>query len=163
MIFSFFARHQPTQPFANSVVSGIGGLLAIGGIGALSVYAHAPLIMAPFGASCVLLFSLPSSPLSQPANVIGGHGVSTLIGLLFRMVLPDEWWAAAIAVGMAIAVMAVFRVTHPPAGADPLVVFTSDPDLEFLAMPALAGAVLLVGIATLYHRASGTTYPMKKV
>lgn len=79
------------------------------------------------------------------------------------MVLPDEWWAAAIAVGMAIAVMAVFRVTHPPAGADPLVVFTSDPDLEFLAMPALAGAVLLVGIATLYHRASGTTYPMKKV
>ncbi|SEB73153.1 HPP family protein [Nitratireductor aquibiodomus] len=160
---TFFTRHQPAQPAKAVVMAGIGGLLAIGAVGALSVYANAPLLMAPFGASCVLLFSVPSSPLSQPINVIGGHALSTLVGLALRMALPNEWWAAAIAVGVAIAVMAALRVTHPPAGADPLVVFASDPEWDFLFMPAIAGAAMLVGAATMFHRVNRTPYPMEKV
>lgn len=157
----FFHRLQAAQPLRTSLIAGIGGVLAIGGVGALTAYAHAPLIMAPFGASCVLLFSVPASPLSQPANVIGGHFVATLAGLLLRLILPNEWWAAAIAVGLAIAVMAALRVTHPPAGADPLVVFADDPGFGFALMPVLAGAMLLVAIAALYHRATGTAYPIR--
>lgn len=162
-MLSFFARHQPAQPLHKTAIAGAGGLIAIGLIGALSAYSHAPFIMAPFGASCVLLFSVPGSPLSQPANVIGGHGVATLVGLLLRLVLPNEWWAAAIAAGVAIAAMAALRVTHPPAGADPLVVFADDPGFGFLVMPVLVGASLLVGTATLFHRTTGTPYPMRKV
>ncbi len=162
-MLTFFTRHQPAQPAKAVIMAGIGGLLAIGAVGALSVYANAPLIMAPFGASCVLLFSVPASPLSQPINVVGGHLLSTMVGLALRMAFPNEWWAAAIAVGLAIAVMAALRVTHPPAGADPLVVFSSDPEWDFLFMPTLAGAAILVGAATLFHRANGTPYPMEKV
>jgi CBS-domain-containing membrane protein len=161
-MLTFLMRHQPPQPIRNALLAGIGGVLAIGSVGAFTAYAHAPFIMAPFGASCVLLFSVPASPLSQPANVIGGHVVATLVGLLLRLVLPDAWWAAALAVGLAIALMAALRVTHPPAGADPLVVFAADPGFAFLIMPVLAGACVLVAIATLFHRASRTVYPTRR-
>ncbi|WP_237151616.1 HPP family protein [Oryzibacter oryziterrae] len=159
---SFFTRHQAHQPLRHSLLAGLGGLIAVGIIGASSVYAHALLIMAPFGASCVLLFSLPSSPLSQPINVVGGHVLAALIGLLLRLALPDAWWAAALAVGLAIALMTALRITHPPAGATPLVVFAANPGFGFLVLPVLSGACVLVGVATVFHRLSGTVYPMRK-
>lgn len=167
----YFTRHLPPLPFRRTMLVGLGSTLAVGFLGALTVYAHVPLLIAPFGASCVLLFSVPASPLSQPAHVIGGHVVATLIGLAFRllfmqqwwpeMVLVDQWWIAAIAVGLSIAVMAALRVTHPPAGADPLVIFSAEPHLSFVLFPVLIGAVALVAIATLYHRATGGTYPVR--
>ena len=157
----FFSRLQPSQPISKALVAGCGGFLAVALAGALSVYSDAHLLMAPFGATCVLLFSVPASPLSQPINVIGGHFVSMLIGLLMHMLLPDVWWAAALSVGIAIAVMAALRITHPPAGADPLVVFASDPGFAFLFMPTLAGACLFVFAALVFHKASGTIYPTR--
>lgn len=160
---TFLARRQPRQSFRSALIAGLGGLIAIGAVGALTVHARTPLVMAPFGASCVLLFSLPMSPLSQPANVVGGHVVATLIGLLLRLLLPNEWWAAALAVGLAIAVMAALRLTHPPAGADPLVVFATDPGFGFVILPVLSGAAVLVAVAVLFHRSSGTAYPAKDV
>jgi CBS-domain-containing membrane protein len=159
---SFFTRHLPQQPMRHALVAGLGGLIAIGVIGAFTAYLHTPLIMAPFGASCVLLFSVPASPLSQPANVVGGHVVATLVGLVLRLMLPNEWWAAALAVGLAIALMAALRVTHPPAGADPLVVFATDPGFSFLLLPVLSGAIVLASVAALFHKSSGTVYPTRK-
>jgi CBS-domain-containing membrane protein len=159
---AYFHRHQPVPSPLNIVLAGLGGLIAIAFIGGLSVYAGTPLLMAPFGASCVLLFSVHASPLSQPMNVVFGHLVSTAIGLALRMVLPNEWWAVALAVGLAIAVMAALRVTHPPAGADPIVVFAADPGWQYLVFPVLCGALCLVFIASLYHRVSGKLYPAEK-
>lgn len=158
---SFLARLQPPQPLRSVLFAGLGGLIAIGVIGALTAISQTPLIMAPFGASCVLLFSLPASPLSQPANVVGGHLLSTLIGLLLRLALPDVWWAQALAVGLVIAAMAALRLTHPPAGADPLVVFAADPGFDFLVLPVLIGSCALVAVAAVFHRVSGTPYPNK--
>lgn len=158
----FFARHQAKQPLRTAILAGLGGMIAIGAVGAATFYGHTLLIMAPFGASSVLLFSVPNSPLSQPANVIGGHLVATLVGLVLRMLLPNDWWAVALAVGLVITLMAVLRVTHPPAGADPLVVFAANPGFGFLILPVLSGAIMLVCVATLFHRCNGTLYPIRK-
>lgn len=158
----FFARHQPPQSIGTALLAGLGGVITIGVVGALTHYMHSPLIMAPFGASCVLMFAVPGSPLSQPANVIGGHFVATMVGLMLRLFLPNEWWAAALAVGLAITLMAMLRVTHPPAGADPLVVFATDPDFSFLLLPVLSGTIVLVCVAALFHKLSGTIYPARK-
>ncbi|MDQ0511374.1 HPP family protein [Ancylobacter amanitiformis] len=157
----YFHRHQPPHHPHIAVLAGIGAMVAIGVTGALSVYAGAPLLIAPFGASAVLLFSVPASPLSQPANVVGGHVVATAAALALHMVLPGTWWAAAIAVGVAIALMALLRITHPPAGADPLLVFAGDPTWAFLIMPVGLGAVALVAIAVIFHRLTRTTYPLR--
>ncbi|GLK73103.1 HPP family protein [Ancylobacter dichloromethanicus] len=157
----YFHRHQPPHKPHTAALAGLGAMIAIGVTGALSFHAGAPLLIAPFGASSVLLFSVPNSPLSQPANVVGGHLVATGVAIALHMVLPGTWWAAAIAVGAAIALMALLRLIHPPAGADPLLVFASDPSWAFLVMPVGMGAVALVAIAALFHRSTGTTYPLK--
>jgi CBS-domain-containing membrane protein len=145
-------RHQIGQPFPIVVKAGIGGLLAIGVVAWLSHVIGNPLLMAPFGATCVLLFSLPTSPLSQPANVVGGHLVSTAIGLMLHMILPVEWWSLGLAVGLAITAMAALRLTHPPAGADPLVVFFDNPGWTYLGFPVALGSMALIVIAWLFHQ-----------
>ncbi|MEM1161881.1 MAG: HPP family protein [Pseudomonadota bacterium] len=117
------------------------------------------MIMAPFGASCVLIFGVPSAPLSQPANVVGGHLVSAAMGMLAFSLLGDFWWFPAVGVGLAISCMAALRVTHPPAGANPLVVYAIEPDWWFMLFPTACGAVLLVVIGVIFHRLSGTEYP----
>ena len=145
-------RQQPAQSLPVVFKAGIGGLLAISAVAWISLVTGNPLLMAPFGATCVLLFSVPGSPLSQPANVIGGHVVSTAIGLLLHMFLAVEWWSLGLAVGLAIAAMAALRVTHPPAGADPLVVLLDNPGWGYLGFPVAFGALVLILIAWLFHR-----------
>lgn len=154
-----FKRHQPPVSFKAAMIAGVGGASAIGVLGAASTLGS-PLLMAPFGASCVLLFSAPQSPLSQPANVIFGHAVSALVGLAFLSLFPAHWGVIAVAVGVAITVMAVLRVTHPPAGANPLVIFAASPSVDFFVFPVVVGAVLLVGVAWSYHRISNSDYPL---
>lgn len=156
----FLVRHQPTQSMRASCIEGLGGILAIGVAGACGAYSGAPLIMAPFGATCVLLFSVPQSPLSQPANVIGGHFLAALIGVIAYKFLPYEWWSIALAVGVAIAAMSVLRLTHPPAGASPIVVFADHAGWSFVTVPVLVGAVMLVLIAIVFHRMAKTPYPL---
>ena len=58
---TFFTRHQPQQSIRNALMAGLGGLIAIGAVGAFTAYAHTPLIMAPFGASCVCCSRFPAA------------------------------------------------------------------------------------------------------
>ena len=145
-------RKQPVETISNSIKAGVGGTMAIAILILLGSLFDNTLLMAPFGATCVLLFSLPASPLSQPINVIGGHLVSITIGLVLHSFLPTDWWSLGMAVGIAISVMAVLRVTHPPAGADPIVVFFSSPGWEYLIFPVVIGSVILVITAWVYHQ-----------
>ena len=98
-----FTRHQPIESYARALKAGLGGALAITTLVLLGYVSDSALLMAPFGASCVLLFSLPNSPLSQPINVIAGHTISVVIGLVLHSFLPVDWWSLALAVGLAIA------------------------------------------------------------
>lgn len=161
IIRGLLSRQQPRQPVSVVMKAGVGGVLAIGSVAWLSHATGNALLMAPFGATCVLLFSVPNSPLSQPPNVIGGHIVSTAIGLLLHALLPVEWWSLGLAVGLAIAAMAALRVTHPPAGADPLVVFFDSPGWEYIGLPVAFGSLVLIVIAWMFHRLPPrTVYPV---
>lgn len=156
-------RQQAKQSLKLNIKSGIGGVVSIAAIAWLSVLTDSLLLMAPFGASCVLLFSVPNSPLSQPINVIGGHLVSTTIGILLFQFLPSEWWSLGLAVGLSITAMAILRITHPPAGADPLVVFFGAFGWEYLVFPVVTGSVLLTLLAWFFHKLPpGAEYPVLK-
>ncbi|OED50279.1 hypothetical protein AB838_02730 [Rhodobacteraceae bacterium (ex Bugula neritina AB1)] len=157
----YFKRALPPASLRMAVLAGLGAFLAIAVLSLLTTHANILLLMAPFGASCVLLFAVPASPLSQPAHVVGGHVLATAVALALNALLPDTWWALALAVGLSIALMAALRLTHPPAGADPLVVFAADPGISFLLFPVLTGALALVAIAAVFHRFSGHDYPLK--
>lgn len=129
----------------------IGALLAIGSIGWLSQISATPWLMAPFGASCVLVFGVPDSPLAQPRNLVGGHLLATLAGLLVLGGFGYTWWSAALAVALAIVAMQAARMLHPPAGATPLVVLASGAGWDFLYSPVLGGSVLIVLIGWLIN------------
>ncbi|ODT22887.1 MAG: hypothetical protein ABS35_13780 [Kaistia sp. SCN 65-12] len=131
--------------------SGLGGAVGIGAVGALAVTTHQPFLLAPFGASAVLLFGHPASPLAQPANVVGGYFVATIVTLLLLMLFPGAWVAAAAGVGIAIALMSILRITHPPAGAIPILAATSTIQGGTLLGVVLGGSIGLVGVASLHH------------
>ncbi len=157
----FIHRHLPQMTVQAWMKVGVGGALGIGIVGLLSELSGAPLLIAPFGATAVLLFSVPSSALAQPMNVIGGHVVVSLLAIALRSVLPPEWWAIGLAVGLALLVMAMLRITHPPAGANPIIIFLTDPGIEFLFVPILAGSVLLVAVAyVVHHLPPRAVYPL---
>ncbi|WP_262410314.1 HPP family protein [Pseudomonas sp. N40(2020)] len=116
--------------------------------------------MASFGASCVLAFGMPESPLAQPRSIIGGHLVSTLIGLLILSTLGSSWWAGALAVGLALVAMQQTRTLHAPAGANPLIVLAAGAPFSFLVTPVLTGSIVIVVVAScLNNIRSRGSYP----
>ncbi|RUT28095.1 HPP family protein [Paenibacillus zeisoli] len=144
----------------NVLIGFIGGFVAVGLLAILTEMGHGLWIMAPFGASCVLAFGVWDSPLSQPRNIIGGHLISTLTGLLVYHLVGGGFLSMAIGVGAAISFMMLAKMTHPPAGADPLVVIMAGSSWSFLFTPVLIGAVVIVAAALIINNLDRTrNYP----
>jgi CBS-domain-containing membrane protein len=142
------------------LLAGIGSFIAIGALAHGETGLGLPLVVAPFGASCALVFGAPSSQLAKPRNVIGGHLISAALGLLAASLIASPALAMAAGVGLAIAGMLLTDTLHPPAGADPIVVVLSHAPLSFLLMPVLVGTLSIVLIGALYHRlVTGHGYP----
>lgn len=125
---------------------------------------HGPLVVASMGASAILVFVVPASPLSQPRAVFGGHMLAASVGLLVRPAVPDPWLAAGLAIGIAIAVMNLLRCLHPPAGGTVLLaVFAAAPEpasrWTFLIMPLALDVLLLLVCAIAWNRLTGHSYP----
>jgi CBS-domain-containing membrane protein len=154
------AALPPRAPGKAVALAFVGGFLAIAVIALLAQSLHVALVLGSFGASCVLVFGYPDVPFSQPRNVIAGHLFSTLIGLAFVHLCGPHWWSVALAVGSAIAVMMLTRTVHPPAGSNPVIVFLMQPGWGFALFPTLAGAVILVLAALLFHNLTrGARWP----
>lgn len=148
----------PRPPIDEVVYSLIGGGLGILLLGILSKVSGNPLLIAPFGATCVLLFAVPESPLAQPRAVVGGHVLATMIGLVCLATLGSDGTSIAIAVGLAIGVMQLTRTVHPPAGATPIVVIMSGAAWHFLVSPVLVGCGLLVVLALVFNNLAKTRH-----
>lgn len=120
-----------------------------------------PWMAAPLGASAVLVFGVPASPLAQPWAVVGGNTLSALVGVACLHVLggvPEL--AAAVAVALAIALMFAARCLHPPGGAAALLmVLAGVHDWHFAVFPLLANSVLLVLAGMAYNTLTGRRYP----
>ena len=152
---------SPLQVHVKDVVTGlIGGFLTISILVFLTNITSALWFMAPFGASCVLAFGVWNAPLSQPRNIIGGHFVSTFVGLAIYYVWGNDPWAIGLAVGLAIAFMMLTKTTHPPAGAEPLVVMMGGYSWGYLITPVLIGSIVIVVFALLINNLrSNREYP----
>lgn len=117
-------------------------------------------LVAPLGASAVLVYGVPASPLAQPWSVIGGNTLSALVGITMLHLVPSPLPAAALAVGVAIAAMIALRCLHPPGGAAALLtVMVGAQDWSFALFPVLANSLLLVTVGVAYNRATGRSYP----
>ncbi|MGO2088128.1 MAG: HPP family protein [Oceanisphaera sp.] len=142
----------PPKPTMVQLLKGlVGSSLGILVLCILGQTTEVPWLMAPFGATCVLLFAVPTSPLAQPRNVIGGHLISATVGLIALYGFGDSIMVIALAVGVATMLMQYFRAVHPPAGANPLVIILAGQSavgFDYLLTPVLIGSVTLVAIAS---------------
>lgn len=154
------ATCPPRADLSDIASAWMGGAVAIAVVAYGSTLAHSPLVVGSFGATCVLLFGFPDSPFSQPRNVIGGHFLASLVGLLFLYFVGPQWWSMALAAASGIAIMQLTRTVHPPAGSNPVIVMLTAPHWQFLITPTLAGAVLLVIVALFFNNLrEGRSYP----
>ena len=140
------------------LVTGLVASLALGG------GSDVPLLIAPMGASAVLLFAVPTSPLAQPWSIIGGNTVSALIGVTCGRYIGDPMLAAALAAGLAIAAMMALKCLHPPSGAVALTAVLGGPAIEaagygFVLWPVGVNSLLLLGAALLFNNLTGRRYP----
>ena len=119
----------------------------------------APWLVAPMGASAVLVFAVPSSPLAQPWPVVGGNTLSALVGVLCALLIPDPAWAGAAAVACAIGLMFWLRCLHPPGGAAALMCALGGVGLSFVLFPVLLNSVLMLLAGVAYNRLTGRPYP----
>jgi CBS-domain-containing membrane protein len=137
-------------------------LFAIGLLGWIADASGAPLMLASFGASSVLLFGMPESPFSQPRNTVLGHLLAAAIGIAAGAWLGDAWPAMALAVASALGLMKLTRSVHPPAGSTAIIAVHLHPSLEFLVLPTLAGSAILVLLAALYNNVfERRRYPLR--
>jgi CBS domain-containing membrane protein len=121
-------------------------------------------LIAPMGASAVLVFAVPASPLAQPWSVIVGNTLSTAVGIACVRWIPDPAWAAAVAVGAAIGLMFATRSLHPPGGAAALLaVLTHTDHFSAALFPTLANSLLLVVAGVAYNTLTGRRYPHVQV
>ena len=84
-------------------------------------------LIAPVGASAVLLFALPHAPLAKPWSVLGGYLVSTLAALGSVAWIPMPQLAAAVSVAISVWLMIRLNCVHPPGGALALFIVLEGP------------------------------------
>ena len=116
--------------------------------------------MASLGASALLVFVLPSSPMAQPWAVFGGNGISAVIGIACVNLLGNPMMSAPVAVGLSILGMFVLRCLHPPAAAVAMITaLGSIGSFEYALFPVLTDSVLLIMAGVFYNNFTGKTYP----
>jgi CBS domain-containing membrane protein len=163
-------QHSPRPPLATALAGLVGGFLGIAAIGLVDQFVlndtDLALVIGAFGATAVLVFGAPGSPLAQPWNVIVGHLLSAVIGVAAFQLFGPGWLAAALAVGLAIFAMQMSRSLHPPGGASALIAVAGSAQVHDLGwlyplFPVGAGAALLVAVALVVNNiGAGRRWPL---
>lgn len=153
---------------ARSILGALIGLACAGiaGIWWLDGQAAMPWLVAPIGASTVLAFALPASPLAQPWALFGGNVISALIGIACGTLLGIPLAAACVALAAAIGAMFVLRCLHPPGGAVAVMAALGIAGPEHLdpavvLIPVALNTAVLVFAAIAYNRLCGRRYPQR--
>ena len=154
-----FGPQIKTAPMQNTLVAALGLAFALTMIEVLMWSTNIPpvALIAPFGASAVLIFYASQGPFSQPWPVVVGNTVSALVGLALVWALPDIGiWLVPIAVGLA---MLALHALYPPGGA--VAMLTHQTDWNFALFPVALGSIILVANASLRGIFSRRRYPAK--
>lgn len=130
------------------------GIATVAGIGQTVLAGlDLTLMLGSLGASAVLLYGTPRSPFAQPRNLVGGHLLSAIVGVLcWRVLHSYPGLAAALAVSTAIAAMHLTRTLHPPGGATALIAIIGSREIHdmgflYVLVPGTLGPLILLVVA----------------
>lgn len=154
-------------PLKDRLLCGIGALLGLAISSLISWYVLGDFnawYIAPMGASSVLLFAVPASPLAQPWNMVVGNTIAGIIGVTCAMFISNSTEAFSVAVALAIFLMMTTDSLHPPSGAVAITAVLGGESIHqlgyyFIFYPVLLNSVLLLVIAIIFNRLLGKQYP----
>ena len=115
-------------------------------------------LAASFGSSVVVVFGYPENEFAQPKNVLLGHLLCALVGIIFVTlfnITQDRsifFIAIGLAVGISVMLMMAFKITHPPAGGNTIVVMLAQNSFQFLIFPIMVGAITIIIGGVIYNR-----------
>ena len=161
----YFGGDQPRVSWAERVRSVLGAFL-----GLMLVFTTAKFLgelsgidewlMASLGASALLVFALPQSPMAQPWAVIAGNTLSALVGISCFHLIGEPLLALPAAVALAILGMFILRCLHPPAAAVALItVLGHIAHYRYALFPVMIDSVLLIVAGAIYSNLTGKRYP----
>ena len=165
---NFLKPNYKILPLKERLLSGFGALCGLAISSLISWYVLGGMnawYIAPMGASSVLLFAVPSSPLAQPWNVVVGNTLAGIIGVACTQYLPDLTSAFSVAVGFAIFMMMTTDSLHPPSGAVAITAVLGGEAVHrlgfhFVLYPVLLNSILLLLFAVFFNRLIGRHYPI---
>lgn len=111
-----------------------------------------PIILASTGASAMLIFGLPHSPVSRPWHLVGGHLVSALVGVTCQKLVTNPILASSLAIAIAMLLMHYLRCMHPPGGATAVTAVIGGEQVaalgySFVILPVFFNSIILLSIA----------------
>ena len=109
-------------------------------------------LLASFGATTVIVFGYHDNPFAQPKNVFFGHLLSAFVGVLFATFFGVSFITIGLAVGIAVMLMMAFKITHPPAGGNPIIVMIGGVSFQFLIFPVMVGTIAIIIGGIIYNR-----------
>ena len=110
-------------------------------------------LIASFGSSMALLYGYPESPFAQPKNIFFGHLLSTICGMIFLFFVPlPIYIIIPLAVGLAVSLMIMLDVSHPPAGGNPIIVIMGSVSLDYLINPVISGTIIILAFGIILNR-----------
>ena len=122
-------------------------------IGALTILTYKTefgvFLITSFGSSMVLLFGYPESAFAQPKNIFFGHLLTSLVGMFFLYLIPLPLYIIIpISVGFGVGLMSLLNVTHPPAGANPIIIIMGSVSIDYIINPIIIGTgiILIFGV-----------------
>ena len=141
----------------NLIKSALAALFSAITIGALTYLTYKTtfglFLIASFGSSMVLLYGYPESPFAQPKNIFFGHLLTALVGVIILNFVPMPIFITIpIAVGLGVGLMILFKVTHPPAGGNPIIVIIGSVSLDYLINPIITGSIIVLAFGIAINR-----------
>jgi len=110
-------------------------------------------LIASFGSTMVLLFGYPESPFAKPKNIFFGHLLTAGVGVIFVNFIPLPLYISIpFAVGIGVALMILLKVTHPPAGGNPIIVLMGSASYNYLLNPIIFGSIILIFFGVILNR-----------
>ena len=108
--------------------------------------------MFSFGATVFIVFVLYDLETAQPKNIIFGHLVSILVGIIFNETIGVSFYSLGLSVGLAVVLMVYLKIMHPPAASNPLVALSMDLSFDFVLFPVIVGTIIIVLMSILINR-----------
>ena len=142
------------KEFTQSLLAGLFSAITIGALTLLTYKTELGIfLIASFGSSMVLLYGYPENPFAQPKNIFFGHLLTSGVGIvfLFFTAIPT-FISIPLAVGLGVSLMILFKVTHPPAGGNPIIIIIGSVSIDYLISPIIIGSIIIIVFGIVLNR-----------